>query len=108
LLEVFDITNLKSPVLKKSYQMTGPQGLGKDDDVLFVCDGDAGLKVFDASQPDIQLPQLATFNTINAYDVIPVNGNLFLIGKDGFYQYDYSDLNNIALLSKIEIQPAIE
>jgi hypothetical protein len=106
LLEVFDITNLKNPVLKNSYQMTGPQGLGKDDDILFVCDGDAGLKVFDASQPDIQLPRLATFNAINAYDVIPVNGNLFLIGKDGFYQYDYSDLKNIVLLSKIEIIPA--
>jgi hypothetical protein len=105
LLEVFDIRNLKSPVLKNSYQMSGPQGLGKDDDILFVCDGDAGLKVFDASKPDIELPRLATFNTINAYDVIPVNGNLFLIGKDGFYQYDYSDLKNIVLLSKIEIQP---
>jgi hypothetical protein len=108
LLEVFDITNLKNPVLKNSYQMSGPQGLGKDDEILFVCDGDAGLKVFDASQPDIQLPRLATFNAINAYDVIPVNNNLFLIGKDGFYQYDYSDLKNIVLLSKIGIQPTTE
>jgi hypothetical protein len=105
LLEVFDISNLKNPVLKNSYQMSSPQGLGKDDDILFVCDGDAGLKVFDASKPDIQLPELARFSDINAYDVIPVNGNLFLIGKDGFCQYDYSDLKNIVLLSKIEIQP---
>jgi hypothetical protein len=105
LLEVFDITNLKNPLLKKSYQMSSPQGLGKDDDILFVCDGDAGLKVFNASKPDIELPELARFSDINAYDVIPVNNNLFLIGEDGFYQYDYSDLKNIVLLSKIEIQP---
>jgi hypothetical protein len=105
LLEVFDITNLKNPILKNTYQMTSPQGLGKDDDILFVCDGDAGLKVFDASKPDIQLPELARFSDINAFDVIPVNNNLFLIGEDGFYQYDYSDLKNIVLLSKIKIQP---
>jgi hypothetical protein len=105
LLEVFDITNLKNPLLKNSFQMTSPQGLGKDDDILFVCDGDAGLKIFDASQPDVKLPLLAQFNDINAYDVIPVNNNLFLIGEDGFYQYDYSDVKNIVLLSKIEIQP---
>jgi len=106
LLEVIDITNLKTPVLKKSYQMSSPQGLGKDDDILFICDGDAGLKVFDASKPDVDLPLLARFTDINAYDVIPVNNNLFLIGDDGFYQYDYSDLQHIFLLSKIEIQPA--
>jgi hypothetical protein len=108
LLQVIDISNIKSPVLKNTYQMTSPQGLGKDDDILFICDGDAGLKIFDASQPDIRLPLLAQFKDINAYDVIPVNNNLFLIGEDGFYQYDYSNLNNIVLLSKIGIQPAAE
>ncbi|HNW50029.1 MAG TPA: hypothetical protein PKH79_03040 [Prolixibacteraceae bacterium] len=106
LLDVFDISDLKNPVLKKNYPMHEPKGLGKDDDILFVCDGDAGLKVFDASQPDVQLPELARFNDVNAYDVIPVNNQLFLIGDDGFYQYDYSDVQNILLLSKIEIKPA--
>jgi hypothetical protein len=106
LLEVIDISNLKSPVLKNSYQMTSPMGLGKDDDILFVCDGDAGLRILDASKPAQQMPQLANYNTIHAYDVIPLQGHLFLIGNDGFYQYDYSNIADVKLLSHIAVTPA--
>jgi len=102
-LEVIDITNIKQPVLKKTYDLTGPKGLGKDGQVLFICDGDAGLKIYDASKPELQLPLLASFPSINAYDVIPVGGNLFMIGDNGFYQYEYSNLNNIKLLSQIVV-----
>ena len=35
------------------------------------------------------------------YDVIPMNGNLILIGDDGLYQYDYTNLNDIQLMSMI-------
>ncbi len=101
MLQVIDISNIKQPVLKKTYEMSGPNGLGKDGQVLFICDGDAGLKIYDASQPDVQLPQLAVFHDISTYDVIPVGGNLFMIGENGFYQYDYSNINNIRLLSQI-------
>jgi hypothetical protein len=100
-LEVIDISNIKQPQLRKTYEMSGPKGLGKDGQILFICDGDAGLKIFDASQPDKQLPQLAIFPDISTYDVIPVGGNLFMIGENGFYQYDYSNIKNIRLLSHI-------
>ena len=46
---------------------------------------------------------LAHFEEINTFDVIPVNEILIMIGTDGLYQYDYSDLNEISLLSKIPI-----
>jgi len=49
----------------------------------------------------MQLKQLNHFN-IPAYDVIPINGNLLVIGEDGFYQYDYTG-NQMILLSKISI-----
>jgi hypothetical protein len=41
--------------------------------------------------------------TINAVDVIPLNSVLMMIGADGIFQYDYSDPNNIALLSQIVV-----
>ena len=31
--------------------MTNPHGLGKSGDLLFICDGNAGLKIYDASDP---------------------------------------------------------
>jgi hypothetical protein len=87
-----------------SYPLANPHGLGIDDDILFICDGDAGLKVFDSSDPlSITSNLIAEFPDINTYDVIPVNDYLFMIGDGGFYLYDYSDLQNIRLLSTIPV-----
>ncbi len=87
-----------------SYPMNGPYGLGIDDDILFICDGDAGLKVYDATdKTQIDDHMIAIFPNINTYDVIPVNGYLFMIGDDGFYLYDYSDLNNIHKIGEIPV-----
>ena len=90
--------------LLASYPMTGPYGLGIDDEVLFVCDGDAGLKVYNASDPySIDKNKLAHFTGINTYDVIPLNDYLFMVGKDGFYLYDYSDLQKIQQIGVIPV-----
>jgi hypothetical protein len=85
--------------------MTNPHGLGKDDNTLFICDGTAGLKVYDATIPTtISTTPIVTFNNIQATDVIPFNNKLLMIGEDGFYQYDYSNIQNITLLSKIAVE----
>lgn len=103
-LDVLDITNIKTPVLMRSYNMTGPYGLGIDDDVLFVCDGTAGLKVYNCADPYLISEHLiATFKDINAYDVIPLGSSLLMIGDDGFYQYDYTNLKDIKLISAIKV-----
>jgi hypothetical protein len=103
-LDVLDVTNIDSPTLIRSYNMTGPYGLGIDGDVLFVCDGTDGLKVYNAADPYlISEHLLATFKDINAYDVIPLGKSLLMIGKDGFYQYDYTNLNDIKQISSIKV-----
>ncbi len=103
-LQVIDITDLKNPSLHTTYPMTNPHGLGIDKNLLFICDGSDGLKIFDASSPDnISSRQLARYPVGNALDVIPLDNIALVIGADGLYQYDYSKLNNIKLLSKIEI-----
>jgi len=103
-LDVLSINDLYNPKLLKRYSMSGPYGLGIDGNILFVCDGDAGLKIYNASDPlKISQNMIANYDNIIAYDVIPMGNILLLIGDDGFYQYDYSDLNNIQLLSTIEV-----
>ncbi len=103
-LDVLSISNLSEPYLLKAYPMVGPYGLGVDGNLLFICDGSAGLKVYEVTDPlNIDQNLIAHFPEIFAYDVIPLNGNLLLIGDDGFYQYTYTD-QNIEFLSKIEIQ----
>lgn len=103
-LEVIDISDLSNPQLLHVYPMYNPHGLGIDQDALFICDGDAGLKVFDASDiSKIDQRMTAHYQDIFAYDVIPFNDVAMMIGKDGLYQYDYSDIDNISLISKIVI-----
>lgn len=104
LLEVIDITSISNPYLLKSYPMFNPHGLGLDGNLLFVCDGEAGLKIYDRDDPlDIINNKLAHYPDIDAFDLIPVNGILMLIGDDGIYQYDYSDILNIEQISHIVI-----
>jgi hypothetical protein len=101
-LSVVNIKNLSSPKLVMTYGMVNPHGLGKDGDLLFICDGSAGLKIYDASDPKTITNHLIyTYPNINSYDVIPIGNVLVLIGDDGLYQYDYSNVHNILLLSSI-------
>jgi hypothetical protein len=104
-LDVVKMTNDYSEYeLVASYGMIGPYGLGLDGNILFVCDGNDGLKVFDATDyTTITDNLLARFREIQTYDVIPVNGYLFMIGDDGFYLYDYSDIKNIRQVGHIPV-----
>lgn len=104
-LDVLELANdYIDNTLIGSFPMHGPYGLGIDDEILFVCDGDAGLKVYDASDKTaIDDHLIASFSHINAYDVIPINGYLFMISENGFFQYDYTDLQNIYQISSIPI-----
>jgi hypothetical protein len=101
-LTVVNVKNLDSPVQVSSYGMKNPHGLGKKGDLLFICDGSDGLKVYDASDPrHITNHLIYRYQNIDAFDVIPVGNILILIGDDGLYQYDYSNVTNISLLSSI-------
>jgi hypothetical protein len=103
-MDVLDISSVTDPKLIKSYQLTEPYGLGIDNKVLFVCDGSAGLKIYDATDPlhiDDHLIKIYTEHKAN--DVIPLNGLLIMIADDGLYEFDYSNLPKLVLLSKIPL-----
>ncbi len=104
-LDIVDIQDLKKPFVLKSYPMQNPHGLGIDNKTLFLCEGDFGLKVFDAKDVlTIDKNLLAHFKDMKSYDVIPLGGTLMMIGADGLYQYDYKDPKNLKLLSVIPVK----
>lgn len=100
-LNIIDIENIANPVLLKKIPMNNPHGLGLDGNTLFICEGEFGLKIYDIS--DIDRPALIK-NVINiqVHDVIAWQGILIAIGEEGVYQYDYSNLDEISLLSFIQ------
>ncbi len=105
-LNVVSLENIESPTLVKAYNMFNPHGLGIDDNILFICDGSAGLKIYDATDvTKINENLIKHFENIQTFDVIPNNDVLIMTGTDGIYQYDYSDIQNIKEISHIVINP---
>jgi hypothetical protein len=101
-MEVLNITNISQPTLLKTYQLTNPHGLSKDGNLLFLCDGKDGLKVYDAANPN-DIRMLHHIKNMTTFDVILHNKIAIVVASDGLYQFDYSNPSQIKSISKISI-----
>jgi hypothetical protein len=101
-LEVINVEDLKNPKRIGLYKMLKPHGLGIDQGNLFISEGEFGLKVMDASDP-YNIKELRHIKDIETFDVIPLDGVLMVTGQSGILQYDYSDINDLKLLSTIPV-----
>ena len=101
-LDIVNVQNVLAPALTKTYPMSNPHGLSKDGDLLFICDGKEGLKVFNAANV-YDLKQIEHLKGLEAYDAIAWNNNLIVVAEDGLYQYHYTSGTDLKLLSKISI-----
>jgi hypothetical protein len=99
-LQVYDVRDVDKPVKLATYQMKNPHGLGIDNGKLFVCEGTYGLRFLDAPSP-LKITTTKLVEGVNSYDVIPYDHRLLVSARDGIYQYDYQNMNNPVLLSKI-------
>ena len=100
-LFIIDISNISSPVLTSSYPMDGPYGLGVADNMVFVCDGASGLKVYDKTDVE-NLVLLRHIEDIMTYDVIPLAQSLLLVGDGSLRQYAYLP-GDIELISTLDL-----
>jgi len=101
-LQILRLNSFTDPTLVKAYSFTNPHGLSKDGNLLFICDGVDGLKIYNAADVS-NIKLIKQFSGLETYDVIAYNHIALLVAKDGLYQYNYSDVNNIHLLGKISI-----
>jgi len=101
-LRIYDITDLNDPKEVNRIEMLNPKGLAYDGDLLFICENDNGLKVFDKSDIN-NLELIEHFKDFNTYDVIAKNGLLIVIGRGAIYQFDYQDREDITLISTLEL-----
>lgn len=102
-LHIVDITNPYAPSLIKEYPMDSPHGLGIDNNTLFICEGEYGLKVFNI-QDEQNMTLISHRKDFFAYDVIAKQGIATITGEDGIFQFSYgADGNDLGLLSKIPV-----
>ena len=83
-LEILDVQDPTNPILIKTLDMWSPTGLGVDDNKLFICDGESGLKAFEITKidesgvVDVTLDLKSSDAEIDCYDVIAHNDTLIV------------------------------
>lgn len=100
-LDLFDISNIQNPTLITTEALINPYGVGfsaVNENIVYVCDGYAGLKAYDISNSAaIQL--VMEMSDLEAVDVIAsANNTLIVLTKAGIYQFDAS--NPVELVQK--------
>lgn len=88
-LHIVDVSNIMNPILLHSFAMNEPYGLGIINNTLAICDGNAGLRIFDSSNPStIMQNELATETGMKAFDLIMSPSHLILTAEEGIFQYN--------------------
>lgn len=102
-LDVVDISDLSKPKLLKSYPLTNPHGLSKEGDVLVICEGADGVKLFNAVDVN-NIRQLAHVKGMNAFDVIALGKIAMVSAEDALYLIDFSVPSNPVVKGSISIK----
>jgi hypothetical protein len=106
-LDIIDLSDINYPKLKYTTELINPYGLGfskQNPNIVYVCDGYAGLKAYDISN-DHDPELVMEIEDMEAMDVISTSGNLLIVlTRGGVYQYDASNPIALTELSHIAVQ----
>lgn len=88
-LDIIDISNIESPQLVNSIQLTSPYGLAIVGDNLFVGEKENGMHWYNVKDKK-EIIEIAYFEDIKAIDFIPNGDNNLIINTEGaILQYSY-------------------
>ena len=99
-LDIVDISNSQQPKLLKSYPLFNPHGLSKEGNLLFICDGDEGLKIYDADDR-LNLKLLTHEPMSAALDVVAMNQQLIVMCQREIRFYTFNESGALNLLASI-------
>ena len=100
-LDVLDIADLNHPTLVKTYPMSNPHGLGMQNHTLFLCDGEKGLRVFDATDVN-NITETRRFEIGWATDAIVLPSRAYILTKESIYVYDYQSAKEVSYVGHIQ------
>ena len=98
-INVINVTDMANPSLISTTLLDQPYGLGINNNILYVCTGSNGLKVFDAS--DSANLTLENSYTESVTDVIPLTSHLIAVGPNKIIQYNYGSGFSLTPISTV-------
>ena len=98
-LQIVDVQDIYAPSLIETHAMHNPHGLAIQGDLLYICEGDAGLKVFKLEEGLSPVLQ-SHLDGFHAKDIIIDATTAYITGEGGMRVYDISDPTNLQLLSE--------
>jgi hypothetical protein len=100
-LAVYNIKDITNPLQVATYPVGEPYGLGYEDDVLYVCDKQRGLLLFDISHPYQPTLINISINDGSYVDVIPYQNTLICWTTTGLILYDITNNRNPQLIKTV-------
>ncbi len=102
-LDVVNIEQIQSPFLVSSHNLTNPRGLTLVGQHLLVCDGDAGIAIFNIeNEQNVNI--VGNYRDGQANDILPISSKVVVVsGEAGIYQLDISDISSPKLLSFVSV-----
>lgn len=108
-LDIIDASDFDQLKFIKTVQMTSPHGLGVQDSLVFICEGQHGIKVYDYEKvmsgtqlSDVKLDLKYWNQNIEAVDVIPFRNHLIVVNQNSLLQYSYNSQGQLQLISTID------
>ncbi|KAK3582536.1 hypothetical protein CHS0354_024086 [Potamilus streckersoni] len=101
-LQIIDLMQIDSPKVVSRFALAEPYGLALNNNTLFVCDGESGLKIFDVT--DKKKPSIIHYlHDLTPLDIILLGNTAIVVAKEGMFQYDITNTTDLVLLSHIPI-----
>lgn len=101
-LNIVDISDIRNPREVNTYAMQFPGGLAVTEEKLFICDGQAGIKIYNREDP-VQLEIAEVVPGVDCRDVIVDDDTLYVITENRFIQYDH-EVSPPMLMSEIFVR----
>jgi hypothetical protein len=100
-MDIVSVSSIQSPVLIKTFNLFNPYGLAVKNRIAYVCDGSAGLKILDVSNP-AAIKAMATVATVFPLDVIVNDTILYVSTTTGTALFGVGNSSSPNLLSIIQ------
>ncbi len=103
-LRLYNIVDIENPELINTVELDTPKGLGFDQELLFICEKNKGIKVFNIADPlDVKLIDEDLGFAAQDVIVLRSQNRLLVVGGSAVRQYDYDEVGNLSFISLIAL-----